>query len=179
MAEPKTSCPKCGAHIVFPNELSGQAIACPHCNETFFLPKTKSVIPWTVTTAFALIAVCFGSLLLFQRHKETSEPQRHSFAMPNTPSEDFPKAQPDVTVPKSADDQAIETLCKEFYDDLSSQDAKSIYGLLPESCKKVLTPQDIVIDRAKYDFDFLTTRSLVGRWFVQGNEPAFNRAFLV
>jgi len=38
---------------------------------------------------------------------------------------------------------------------LSSQDAKSIYGLLPESCKKTLIPQDIFIDGAKYDFENL------------------------
>ena len=155
MAEHKTSCPKCGGHIVFPNELAGQAIACPHCNETFFLPKPKSVTPWVITAVFALIAICLGSLLVFQRHKGISEPQTHSFAKPNTTTENSTKAQPDVKVSKGADDQAIENLCKEFYDGLSAQDAKSIYGLLSESCKKALNPQDIFIDGAKYDFENL------------------------
>ncbi|MGA2178312.1 MAG: hypothetical protein ABSH15_01825 [Verrucomicrobiota bacterium] len=155
MTESKTSCPKCGGHVIFPNELSGQAIACPHCNETFFLPKLKSVTPWVITAVFALIAICLGSLLVFQRHKGISEPQTHSFAKPNTTTENSTKAQPDVKVSKGADDQAIENLCKEFYDGLSAQDAKSIYGLLSESCKKALNPQDIFIDGAKYDFENL------------------------
>jgi uncharacterized paraquat-inducible protein A len=64
MAKHKTSCPKCGGHIVFPNELAGQAISCPHCNETFFLPKSNSVTPWVITAVFALIAICLGSLLV-------------------------------------------------------------------------------------------------------------------
>ena len=144
MAESKISCPKCGGHIVFPKELAGQVIACPHCNETFFLPKPKSVTPWVITAVFALIVVCFGSLLVIQHHKANSEPQTHSFAKPNTSAEDSPKKSPDVAVSKSADDQAIEKLCKEFYDGLSSQSSKSIYDLLSEPCKKALKIEDIL-----------------------------------
>jgi len=152
MAESKTSCPKCGGHIVFPNELAGQAIACPHCNETYFLPKPKSVTPWIITGVFAVIVVCLSSLLVIQHHKAKGEPQTHSFAKPSTSAEDAPKTQPDVTVSKSADDQAIEKLCKEFYDGLSSQNSKSIYDLLSETCKKALKKEDIFIDGATYEF---------------------------
>ena len=107
------------------------------------------------STAFALIAICLGLLLIFQRHKGISEPGTHSFAKPNTSVEDSSKAQPDVKASKSADDQAIEKLCKEFYDGLSSQNAKSISGLLSESCKKSLNPEDIFVEGAKYDFENL------------------------
>jgi DNA-directed RNA polymerase subunit RPC12/RpoP len=110
MAEHKISCPKCGGHIVFPKELAGQAIVCPHCSETFFLPKSKPVVPWVITAAFALIAICLGLLLVFQRHKGISEPGTHSFAKPNTSVEDSSKAQPDVKASKSADDQPQETI---------------------------------------------------------------------
>jgi len=152
MAESKISCPKCAGHIVFPNELAGQAIACPHCNETFFLPKPKSVTPWIITAVFALIVVCLGSLLIVQRQKASSEPQTHSFAKPDTTAQDSPKTQPDATVSKSADDQAVEKICKEFYDALSSQNNKALYDLLSEPCKKALKPEDIFIDGATYEF---------------------------
>jgi len=132
--------------------MAGQAIACPHCNETFFLPKPKSFLPWIITAAFALVAICLGSLLVFQHQKSNSSPQTHTFSKPNAVAEDSQKTQTDVATIKTADDQAIEKICREYYDALSAQDAKSIYGLLCESCKKALTPQDITIDGAKYEF---------------------------
>jgi hypothetical protein len=155
MADTKICCPKCNGHIVFPRELAGQAIPCPHCNETFFLPTAKSVAPWVITAVCALIAIGLGSMLIFKNKKGNNEPQTHSFAKPSSQAEDSPKTQSETPISKSADDQAIEKLCKGFYDGLSSQDAKSIYGLLSESCKKALSPQDIIIDGSKYDFENL------------------------
>src|SRR5665647_3665156 len=108
MADSKICCPKCNGHIVFPNEMAGQAIACPHCNETFFLPKPKSLLPWIITGAFALVAICLGSLLVFQHHKENTSPQTHTFQKPNAPAVDSPKPQTDTATSKTADDEAIE-----------------------------------------------------------------------
>jgi hypothetical protein len=152
MAESKISCPKCGGNIVFPNELAGQAIACPHCNETFFLPKPKSVTPWVITAVFALIVVCLGSLLIVQHKRANSEPETRSFTKPNTSAAESLYAQPEATVSESADDQAIEKVCKEFYNGLSSQNNESIYNLLSEPCKKALKAEDIFIDGMTYEF---------------------------
>jgi DNA-directed RNA polymerase subunit RPC12/RpoP len=152
MADSKISCPKCNGHIVFPNEMAGQAIACPHCNETFFLPKAKSVFPWIITAAFALVTICLGSLLVFQHQKSKKETQVHTFSKSSSVPDEAAKAQTPTVAQKSADDQAIETLCRKYYDALSSQNAQSLYELLSGRCKKVLMPKDITIDGAKYEF---------------------------
>ena len=116
MKEAKISCAKCGGHILVPSELAGQEIACPHCNETFFLPKPKSITPWVIAAILALIVVSLGSLLIVQHKKANSEPQTHSFAKPDISAQDSPKTQPDVTVSKSADDQAVEKVCKKIFE---------------------------------------------------------------
>jgi hypothetical protein len=135
--------------------MAGQAIACPHCNETFFLPKPKSNLPWIMAAAFALVTVCLGSLLIFQHKKSKSGPETHTFSKPTAAAIEPTKTQNDIVASKTADDETIEKICRKFYEALSAQDGKSIYELLPEPCKKALKVQDIFIDGAKYEFEDL------------------------
>src|ERR1017187_9797397 len=71
MKEKKIGCSKCGGHIVFPIELAGQEIACPHCGESILLPKSKSAMPWIVAGVFAFITVCLASVLFWDLGKNT------------------------------------------------------------------------------------------------------------
>ena len=157
MKESKISCAKCSGHIVFPNELAGQEIACPHCGESILLPKLKSKTTWVVAGVFAFIIVCFALALVFELGKKRG-------ATRSTESTNLPaKVQQDESAQKisgqpenSEDDEAIKVLCKQFYDGLNSQDANALYNLIAASCQKALSVEDMkkLFDGgAKYEFE--------------------------
>src|ERR1017187_3501378 len=159
MKEKKIGCSKCGGHIVFPIELAGQEIACPHCGESILLPKSKSAMPWIVAGVFAFITVCLASVLfLGLGKKHDAVPSIHSTESANLPT----KVPQDETTQKtsglaenSVDDEAIKILCKQFYDGLNSQDANALYKLIAGACQKVLSVEDIkrlYEGSAKYEF---------------------------
>jgi DNA-directed RNA polymerase subunit RPC12/RpoP len=155
MAEAKTSCPKCGGHIVFPKELAGQEIVCPHCNETILLPKLKSAMPWVITGILGFIVVCLASALVFELQKKGGAMPSTRLTEQATLSQDESTKESNGQVNNLEDDEAIKDLCKEFYDGLNNQDANALYNLLAVSCQKALGIEDmkkLYDGGAKYEF---------------------------
>ena len=159
MKESKISCAKCGGHIVFPIELAGQEIACPHCSESILLSKSKSAMPWIVAGIFAFITVCLASVLVFELGKKhdavSSIRTTEGASLPTKASQDESARKTSIQLENSEDEEAIKTLCKQFYDGLNSQDANALYNLIAASCQKVLSVEDmkrLYDDGAKYEF---------------------------
>ena len=151
MADTKIACPHCGGHILYPNHLAGRSVPCPHCHTAFILPKPESAAPLVIMAALAMAVICLGALLLFQLQKKNSQTSPGSAAKFNPAA----AAPPTVFVPQTADDQAIATLCKAYSDAQSSRDTNAVYALFAQAVKTNLSPQNLFIDGAVYDFENL------------------------
>ena len=158
MAEPKTSCSKCGGHIAFPKELAGQEIECPHCRELILLPKFKLSTAWIITVIFAAIIVCLVFALFWQHHtnsaklKQTELVTNGSRVSKDTPTKLGDKGQPGE---ETEEIRAIKNLCRDYYNAINNQDFKALQDVLSESGRKVLSVEDvkgIVVDGRKYEF---------------------------
>jgi hypothetical protein len=154
MADTKVSCPNCGGHILYSNDLAGRSVPCPHCNVTFVLPKAKSAVPLVILALLAVAVISLGGLLVFQLQKKGS-PTPTSAGKPGAPAAATPLAQSSVFVPQTADDQDIAKLCKQYSDAQSSRDTNAVYALFSDFVKTNLTPQTLFIDGAIYDFENL------------------------
>src|SRR5665213_3476437 len=70
------NCPKCGRQFIFSKELAGQEIACPHCNESILLPKTKQTTAWIFAAVFIFAVVCVASIVVWKHPaKHDTTPQ--------------------------------------------------------------------------------------------------------
>ena len=154
MADTKISCPHCGGHILYPDELAGRSVPCPHCNVAFVLPKPKSASLLIIVGVLALAVTCLGGMLAFQLLGKKTPPAS-SAARQNPPAAVAPSPAPVAFVPQTADDHDIARLCKEYSDAQASRDTNAVYGLFSESVKTNLTPQNLFIDGAIYDFENL------------------------
>lgn len=152
MADAKTNCSKCGGHIAFPKEMAGQEVACPHCNESVLLPKPKISMAWIMAVVFAAITVCLSAALLLairNKHEtpkaQVAEAAGSRAALPKIDSQ---------TVEKGGDDEAIKSLCKDFYTDISNQDGDGLRNLLTAVCRENLTKEDMTkfFNGNKYEF---------------------------
>ena len=128
---------------------------CPHCNEAILLPNLKSAMPWIVAGILGFIIVCLASALVFELQKKggTTPPARST--EPAKLSQDESTKVSNGQVKNSEDDEAIKSLCKEFYDGLNNQNANALYNLLAASCQKALGIEDMkkmYDDSAKYEF---------------------------
>lgn len=147
MKESKIACPKCGGHILVPKEIAGQVVACPHCGESILLPKSKFPVAWIVAGVLGFVIICLaGALFLLHKPQQTIKTVLivDNSATPTTASQNNTgsKNQADG-VEDSADVQGIKNVCKDFYSALNSQDTQGIQDLLPESCRSVLTTEDL------------------------------------
>jgi hypothetical protein len=141
MTELKASCPKCSGHIVFPTELAGQEVACPHCAESILLPKSRRVTAWAVAATFALSTVCLISILIWQH--ESKRGRQASSPVGVSEAQKTKLEHKDKYAQHSKDEQAIENLCKEYYRSINDKDAGALYRMMAEPCRKALSIEEI------------------------------------
>ncbi len=108
---------------------------------------------WAVAAAFALSAVCFISILIWQykskRGEQSGSPVEVSQAQTTKPEHK------DKYTLHSKDELAIEILCKEFYRCVNDKDADALYRLMAEPCRRALSIEEIKKvheDVSKYEY---------------------------
>lgn len=167
MADLNTNCPKCSNEIAYDAQLAGQLAQCPHCGGTISLPKRTLPLPWILVSVLGLIIVCLAGVLIAEHHSTNKDAHLHQDqrqALPDTvQSVQAPETRRHDSGLDQVDRDAIESLCKHFYDYLNQQNMENIHAALCEPCQRALNVNDLKMSfsgNASYQFIALNSVKL-------------------
>ena len=145
MNDLQTSCPNCGGQVTYVKEFAGQAASCPHCQRPMVL-GTKSYTNLWAAIGTVLACVVLGTATLFWHLGKRTQSVDPVTRPPRETTKVFDRKQPGPAAEAtkaSEDDNAIEALCRAFYDRSNEKDFDSMRGLLAQPCKSFLSAANL------------------------------------